>query len=162
VLRQPEYAKLLNAAIAQYDDRATEAERLLGTVQVGGDAALAEALRGQWVTLGFGYLEAKEPAKARAAFERVIKDKGDQVEGHYGLARALCDQKQWDAAIAALQAAAALPGHDTLPVDYRLGVAYQGKGDVAQARAALTRYLASANVNSRNAEDAKKRLADLG
>jgi tetratricopeptide (TPR) repeat protein len=162
VLRQPEYAKLLDSAILQYDDRALEAERLLGTVQVGGDAALAEALRGQWVSLGFGYLEAKEPAKARAAFERVVKDKPDQVEGHYGLARALCDQKQWDAAIAALQAAATLPGHEALPVDYRLGVAYQGKGDVVQARAALARYLASANVNPRNVDDAKKRLADLG
>ncbi|MEP6506168.1 MAG: tetratricopeptide repeat protein [Betaproteobacteria bacterium] len=162
VARQPEYAKLLNAAIAQYDDRSVEAERLLGTVQVGGDASLAEELRGQWVALGFGYLEAKQPAKARAAFERVVKDKADLVEGQYGLARALCDQQQWDAAIAALQLAARLPGHDALPVDYRLGVAYQGKGDAAQAKAAYARYLASANPNPRNVDDARKRLADLG
>jgi Tfp pilus assembly protein PilF len=162
VLRQPEYAKLLNAAIAQYDDRSVEAERVLGTVQPGGDAALAEELRGQWVALGFGYLEGKEPAKARAAFERVVKDKADLVEGQYGLARALCDQQQWDAAIAALQLAAKLPGHDTLPIDYRLGVAYQGKGDAAQAKAAYTRYLASSSPNPHNVDAAKKHLAELG
>ena len=162
VARQPEHAKLLDAAIAQYDDRIGEAERLLGTVQVGGDASLAEELRGQWVALGFGYLEAKQPAKARAAFERVVKDKADLVEGQYGLARALCEQQQWDAAIAALQVAAKLPGHETMPVDYRLGVAYQGKGDVAQAKAAYARYLASANPSPRNLDDAKKRLAELG
>jgi len=160
--RQPEYAKLLDAAILQYDDRTGDAERVLAGVQAGGDAALAEEWRGQWIALGFGYLEAKQPAKARAVFERVAADKADEVEAHYGLARALSDQQQWDAAIAELQLAAKLPGNDTLPVDYRLGIAFQTKGDVAQARAAYARYVASANPSPRNLDDAKKRLAALG
>ena len=85
VARQPEYAKLLNAAILQYDDKPADAERVLAGVQVGTDASLAEELRGQWIALGFGYLEAKQPARARAVFERVVKDKPDLVEGRYGL-----------------------------------------------------------------------------
>jgi tetratricopeptide (TPR) repeat protein len=160
--RQPEYAKLLNAAILQYDDKPADAEHLLATVQAGADASLAEELRGQWVSLGFGYLEARQPAKARAVFERVAKDKPDLVEGHYGLARALIEQQQWDAGIAELQAAAKLPGHDALPIDHRLGVAWEGKGDVAQAKAAYARFLALPGQNPRNVDDVKKRLAALG
>jgi tetratricopeptide (TPR) repeat protein len=148
--------------ILQYDDKSADAERVLLTVQVGTDAGLADELRGQWISLGFGYLEAKQPAKARAVFERVTKDKADQPEAHYGLGRALSDQQQWDAAIAELKVAATLPGHETLPVDYRLGVAYQSKGDAAQAKAAFARYLATTNQNSHNVDDARKRLADLG
>ncbi|MEO5688419.1 MAG: tetratricopeptide repeat protein [Burkholderiaceae bacterium] len=162
VARQPEYAKLLDASILQYDDKLPDAERLVAAVQVGTDASLAEEVRGQWVGLGFGYLEAKQPAKARAVFERVTKDKADLVEGHYGLARALIEQQQWDAAIAELQAAAKLPGHDALPIDHRLGVAWQGKGDVAQAKAAYVRFLALPGQNPRNVDEVKKRLAELG
>jgi Flp pilus assembly protein TadD len=95
-------------------------------------------------------------------FERVAKDKPDLVEAHYGLARALSEQKQWDAAIAELQLAATLPGHDALPIDHRLGVAWQGKGDVAQAKAAYARFLALPGQNPRNIDEAKKRLAELG
>jgi Tfp pilus assembly protein PilF len=148
--RQPEYAKVLNAAILQYDDKPADAERLLASVQAGADASLAEEVRGQWVSLGFGYLEARQAAKARAVFERVAKDKPDLVEGHYGLARA------------ELQAAAKLPGHDALPIDHRLGVALEGKGDVAQAKAAYVRFLALPGQNPRNVDDVKKRLAALG
>jgi tetratricopeptide (TPR) repeat protein len=162
VLRQPEYAKMLDASILEYDDRLADAERLLATVQAGSDPALADELRSQWIGLGFDYLQAKQPDKARAAFERVARDKANQVEAHYGLARALSDQQQWDAAIAEYQLAARLPGHDGLPLDYRLGVAFEGKGDVAQARAAYGRYLASANTTPHSVDDVKKRLADLG
>ena len=162
VPRQPEYAKLLDAAILQYDDKPADAERLLSGVQAGTDASLADELRGQWVSLGFGYLEAKQPAKARAVFERVTRDKADLVEGHYGLARALIEQQQWDTAIAELQLAAKLPGHDSLPIDHRLGIAWQGKGDVVQARAAYARFLALPGQNPRNVDEVKKRLAALG
>ncbi len=160
--KQPEHAKLLDAMILQYDDKAADAERLLATVQVGSDADLANELRGQWISLGFGYLEAKQPAKARAIFERAARDKADQPEAHYGLGRALSDQRQWDDAIAELKLAATLPGHDTLPVDYRLGIALQSKGEAAQAKAAFQRYVGSAGATPHNADDAKKRLADLG
>jgi tetratricopeptide (TPR) repeat protein len=160
VARQPEYAKLLSATILQYDDKLAEAERLLASVQVGTDASLAEEVRGQWVALGFACLEAKQAAKAHAVFERVTKDKA--VEGHYGLARALIEQQQWDAAIAELQAAARLPGHDALPIDHRLGLAWQGKGDVVQAKAAYARFLALPGQNPRNVDEVKKRLAELG
>jgi tetratricopeptide (TPR) repeat protein len=160
--RAPEYGKVLDAMVLAYQDRPADAERVLATVQPGADLELAEELRGQWVAIGFGWLQQKKPANARAVFERLAKERPEQPDAHYGLGRALADLQQWDAAVAELKAAAALPGHESLPVDYRLGVALQGKGDAAQARAAFTRYLASANPNPKNVDDARKRLSDLG
>jgi tetratricopeptide (TPR) repeat protein len=160
--RAPEYGKVLNAMILAYQDKVAEAERLLAGVQPGGDLELAEELRSQWIGLGFGWLQEKKPANARAVFERLAKDKPEQPDAHYGLGRAFSDQQQWDAAIAELRLAASLPGHEALPVDYRLGIALQAKGEAVPAKAAYARYLASANLNEKNAEDARKRLGELG
>jgi tetratricopeptide (TPR) repeat protein len=160
--RAPEYGKVLDAMVLAYQDKYADAERLLATVQPGADLELADEVRGQQVALGFAWLQAKKPANARTLFERLAKDKPEQADAHYGLGRALSDQQQWDAALAELRLAATLPGHESLPVDYRLGIALQAKGDVAQAKAAFARYLAGANPNPQNVDDAKKRLAELG
>jgi tetratricopeptide (TPR) repeat protein len=160
--RQPEHAKLLNALILRYEDKLPEAERMLASVQAGTDRDLQDELREQWLAVAFGWLQHEEPAKARGIFERVAKDKPEDATAHYGLARALADDQQWDASIAALERAAALPGHEELPIDYRLGLAWQAKGDAARARAAFARYVGSVEPNPHNLEDAKKRLADLG
>jgi len=162
VPRQPEHARVLNAMILQYEEKLPEAERMLAAVQPGTDRELVDELRDQWLGIGFDWLQHKEPAKARVIFERIAKDKPDEGRAHYGLARALADEQQWDASIAALERAATLPGRDELPIDYRLGVAWQAKGDVTRARAAFTRYVGSVEPNPKNLEDAKKRLADLG
>jgi len=160
--RQPEHARLLNALILQYEEKLPEAERVLAGVQPGTDRELVDDLRDQWLGIGFDWLQHKEPGKARAIFERVAKEKPDEARAHYGLARALADELQWDASIAALERAAALPGRDELPIDYRLGLAWQAKGDPVRARAAFTRYVGSVEPNPKNLEDAKKRLADMG
>lgn len=160
--RAPEYGKVLDAMILAYQDKPADAERALAGVQPGGDLELAEELRGQWIGLGFGWLQENKPANARAVFERLAREMPERPDAHYGLGRALSDQQQWDAAIAEFKLAASRPGHETLPVDYRLGIALQAKGDAAQAKAAYTRYLGSADVNEKNAEDARKRLGELG
>jgi hypothetical protein len=159
--RQPEYAKLLEAEISADQGRPADAERTLESVQAGSDGALAEALRAHWVELAHAWLKAGDPLKARAACERVIRDKPAQPEAHYALGRVLADQRQWDDAIAQFRLAASLPGHESLPVDYRLGLAWQAKGDREQARAAFERYLAAPPTASRHVDDARKRLGQL-
>jgi tetratricopeptide (TPR) repeat protein len=160
--RAAEYGKLLSAMVLIYQTRLNEAERLLAALQPGADLELAAELRGQWTALGLSYLQDKKPAKARELFERMVHERPEQPGPHYSLSRALADLQQWDAALAELKLAASLPGHENFPIDYRVGVALQGKGDTAQAKAAYTRYLASVNPNPQNVEDIKKRLADLG
>jgi len=162
VQRAPAYGKVLTAMILAFDNKPADAERQLAGLQSGGDLELADELREQWLTVGFAYLQDKQVANARSVFERLVQDRPDQPDGHYGLGRALTEQQQWDAAIAELQRAAALPGHEAYPIDYRLGVACQGKGDNTQARAAFVRYLSAPGANRPNIDDAKRRLADLG
>jgi hypothetical protein len=74
----------------------------------------------------------------------------------------LTDAGAFDAAIAQLELASRLEGGKDLPVDYRLGIALQAKGERDKARAALSRYVTAGKGNPKNLDDAKKRLAELG
>ncbi|GAA0767065.1 tetratricopeptide repeat protein [Ideonella azotifigens] len=160
--RAAEYGKLLTAMVQLYRTKLADAERLLASVQPGGDLELAVELRGQWNALGLALLQDRQAAKARELFERMVHERPEQPGPHYSLARALSELQQWDAALAELKLAESLPGHENFPIDYRVGVALQGKGDTTQARAAYKRYLGSVNPNPQNVEDIKKRLAELG
>jgi tetratricopeptide (TPR) repeat protein len=159
--RLPEHAKVLQAQVAVQRKDLAEAERLLATVAVGGDEELGDDLAGAWAQVGIAHVSEQQPAKARPVFERVIKERPQYAIGHYGLARVHSDTGAWDTAIALLERSAALEGADRLPVDYRLGIALQSKGDRDKARGAFTRFVAAGRGNPKNLDDAKKRLVDL-
>lgn len=159
--RMPEHAKLLYAKVAIQRKDLAEAQRLLGDVAAGGDEELGDDIAGAWAQVRIAQVSEQQPAKARPVFERVIKDRPQYAIGHYGLACALSDTGAWDAAIALLERCAALEGADRLPVDYRLGIALQSKGDRDKARSALARYVAAGRGNSKFLDDAKKRLVEL-
>ena len=155
--------KVLNAVILQCADKPADAERVLASVQAGGDLELVEELRGQWVGLGFGYLQAKKPVNARAVFERLARERPEQPDAHYGLGRALSDQQQWDAAIAELKLAASLPGHEALPIDYRLGIALAGQGRRGAARRPRSRATSRPTTRTRPMSTTRRSaLAGLG
>ncbi|MBI3370071.1 MAG: tetratricopeptide repeat protein [Burkholderiales bacterium] len=163
--RQPEHAKLLRATVALHDKRVADAERELAGLRPGDDTSLQGDLRQAWMAVGARHLEDKHPAQARAAFETVQRDFPAHALGPYGSSRVALDQGQWDDAIRLLERARGMDGADRLPIDHRLGQAYAGKGDKAQARAAWERFIAGAKdgrTNPRNLDDAKKRLAELG
>jgi tetratricopeptide (TPR) repeat protein len=67
--------------------------------------------------------------------------------------------QQLDKAIASIERAVLI--NPRLNGYYRLGLAYQAKGDKPKAIAALQQAL-SLNLNGKAAEDARKRLAELG
>lgn len=159
--RLPEYAKLLQAQVALQRKDLAEAERLLATVAVGVDEELGDDLAGAWVQVGIVHVSEQQPAKARPVFERLIKVRPQYAIGDYGLARAHSDIGAWDSAIALLERCATLEGADRLPVDYRLGIALQSKGDRDKARSALARYVAAGRGNPKFLDDAKKRFVDL-
>jgi len=160
--RQPEHAKVLLAFVALNQKKLADAERELGSVKAGADKELIDDVNAVWVGIGFEYLNDKQTAKARALFERFAKERPDAAIVHYGLGRALTDSAAWDAAIAELELASRLEGGKDLPVDYRLGIALQGKGERDKARTVLSRYVSAGKGNPKNLDDAKKRLAELG
>ena len=77
---------------------------------------------------------------------------------HFGLGRALLAQKAFDPAIVSMERA--LQIDPTLNGHYRLGIAYQSKGDKAKAKVAFEQFLAYSS-QGRAADDARKRLDEL-
>lgn len=160
--RQPEHAKLLLAMVAVNQKQYEQAERGLASVRAGADKELAADVAEMWSQIGFTYLNDGQDTKARAVFERAVQERPQSARGHYGLGRVLTDAGSFDPAIAAFERAAALNGAAELPIDYRMALAYQGKGDRDKSRALLTRFVAAGKGNPKNLDDARKRLAELG
>ena len=160
--KQPEHAKLLLAMIALDQKEFAQAERMAASVQTGGDKILAGDVQAFWPQLGIAYLADKQADRARGAFERAVQEAPHQAIGHYGMGRTLAEAGELDAAIAAFQRASPLVGAAALPIDYRLGLAWQTKGERDKARAAYLRFVGAGKGSPKNLDDAKKRLAELG
>lgn len=161
--QQPEHAKLLRASIAAKDENLAEMERELASVRSGADLGLQNSLRDALFTLGSGYFSLKQVPNAKRVFEQMQREYPSRAAGFYGAARVLTEMGKFDEAIKTLEFARKLEGADKLPVDHRLGLALLAKGDKAQAKQALERFVSSAkHPNPRNLEDAKKKLAELG
>lgn len=160
--RLPEHAKLLQALVAIERKELAEAERLLAAMAVAaGDDELSNDVAATWAAVGIAHMSAQQPTKARPVFERLVREHPQQAIGHYGLARVHSDAGAWDLALALLERCARLEGADGLPVDYRLGIAWQAKGERNKARGAFTRFVTAGKGSSRSLDDAKKRLTEL-
>ena len=159
--RQPEQAKLLRALVAMNDKDWAGAERELSSVKAGDDHTVARELRGDWMRLGFEFMEQKNLPKARAIFEALQRDYPAHAAGPYGLGRVLNEMGQPDEAVKALERARTLEGAERLPIDHRLGQALLAKGDKAGAKVALERFVQNKRANPRNIEEARKLLSSL-
>jgi len=159
--RQPEQAKVLRAMLAMNDKDWAGAERELASAKAGDDRTVARELRGQWMRLGFEFMEQKNLPKARGIFEALQRDYPAHAAGPYGLGRVLNEMGQADEAVKSLERARTLEGAERLPVDHRLGQALIAKGDKAGAKAALERFVQNKRANPKNVEDAKKLLAGI-
>ena len=159
---QPAQAHLLRARLLATDGDTAGAERELKAYKPGREVAANKAWVQGWAGLGLSYLQDKQLPKARAWFEQLIKEQPQAALGPFGLARVAAAEQRWDESAKAFEQARGLEGAKELPIDYRLGLMLQAKGDKAQAKAALERYLAGKAHSKRLSEDARKRLAELG
>lgn len=154
--------QLLRAEVHAYEKEFPQAEALLAGIKPGADTELAQALQGSTVSLGFALMEAEQAARAQKAFERALVLDATGTAGstaQLGLGRALLAQSQTDAAIAALERSLQLDPKSR--AHYRLGQAYQAKGDLPKARASYKQFLLLVS-EGRAADDARERLAKLG
>lgn len=154
----PMRGRLLRADVHAYEKEWDSAESLLAGVQTQGDAELAEQLQAARVTLGFALLNAKEAARARQAFDGVLAAAPGMALAHMGRGRALLDLQEVDAAINALERAVTLDAK--VGAHYRLGMAYELKGERRKAAAAFEQFLAYRPAGP-GSDDARKRLAAL-
>lgn len=159
--RQPEHARLLQAKLALHDKQWDEAQRLLAAVRPGDDTELQDALRETWGATGAVLLRERQPARARAVFERLQQLYPGHALGFYGLGRVLAEGGAPADGLAQYERARALKLADRYPIDYRAALAWLAQGDPARARPLLERFVAAGKGPAANLEDARKRLAQL-
>ena len=150
---------LLRAEVHIYEKEFDKAENLLAAVRPAGDEVVARALPQAWMSLGFAMINDKQAAKAQTLFERQLSIDMNSALMHFGLGRAQLENQAVDAAIASMERA--LKIDSKLGVHYRLGIAYQTKGDKPRAIAAFLQFLSYVNTG-KSAEDARQRLNALG
>jgi tetratricopeptide (TPR) repeat protein len=150
--------QLLRANIHIYKNEFEQAERLLASIKRDGDEVVSNALPQAWVSLGFAMINDKQFQKAQEVFERQLAVDADNAMLHFGLGRAQLENKLVDAAIASLERA--LKIDRKLNAHYRLGIAYQTKGDKPKAIAAFQQFLTYVTAG-KAADDAKQRLETL-
>jgi tetratricopeptide (TPR) repeat protein len=155
----PARSRLLMAAVHTYEEEWSEAAAELSAVQAGRDALLLEDLNDVWVSLGFAQLQAEKWEPAAKAFRQVLATDADHAMAHFGLGRCLLAQNRYSEAIAAMERAGQL--NPKLNVHYRIGIAYQSKGDAPKAIAAFQQAL-RLPLNGKSADDVRRRLKQLG
>ncbi len=108
-------------------------------------ASLGEALRLEAgylparLMLAKSLLEAGRADESRALYRRIVEERPDTAEAHYGLGRIAADRGETGAAVEALVRACTLfPGFGA--AHYALARAYRAKGDEAKAREELALY----------------------
>ena len=159
---KPEQARALEARVALEDERFDGALAGLYSVQPGADSALADDVQ-QWTArAGFGLLGKGEATKAKAVFERLLREQPTQSAAAYGLGRSHLELGATAEATRLFEQAAKLKGAAQLPIDYRLGLALQAQGQTEPARAAYARFVAGGRGQAKSLDDARKRLAQLG
>lgn len=152
-------AKILDLDIHIYRKEWDQAEKVVGTLG-GADEASRNAVRSATANLGFALLNANEIARAQKVFEAAVKQQPDSAVFHFGVGRVLLESKQVDAAIAALERATSLD--PAIGAQYRLGIAYQLKGDKSRAITNLERFLdVKPPRTGKAADDARQRLEQL-
>ena len=158
----PEQTRALQARVALQDGKAETALSSLTTLLTVPDQELADDVRQWGAQAAFSLVNNGQATKAQAFFERLTKDRPGHAVGPYGLARVRTEAGAFDEAVKLFESSATLKGADTLPIDYRLGIALQQAGRNDAARLAYKSFVATGKGQKSSLEDARKRLEQLG
>jgi tetratricopeptide (TPR) repeat protein len=153
----PVRGRLLRAEVHASEKEFDNAEAMLDGIK-SSDASLNESVQQAYGNLGFQMIAAEKFTGAQKLFEKLIAANPQSAVAHSGLGRSLLEQKNVDAAIASLERAVSID--PKVGAHYRLGIAYQTKGDKAKATQAFQSFLGY-QTQGRAADDARKRLEDL-
>lgn len=154
----PAQGALLRAEVHIYEKEFDLAEAILDAMKGNDDAAIGEKSAQAWAGLGFALINDGKAAGAAKLFERRLAVGMENAVMHFGLGRAQLEVKQFDAAIASFERALKL--NEKVGAHYRLGIAYQAKGDKPRAVAAFQQFL-SYQSTGKAVDDARLRLDEL-
>ena len=158
----PEQVRALQARVALQDGKAETALSSLTTLLTAPDRELADDVRQWGAQAAFNLVNNGQAAKAQAFFERLTKERPGHAVGPYGLARVRTEAGAFDEAVKLFESSVALKGAETLPIDYRKGIALQQAGRNDAARVAYKSFVATGKGRKSSLDDARKRLEQLG
>ncbi|MBL8523007.1 MAG: tetratricopeptide repeat protein [Betaproteobacteria bacterium] len=150
--------KLLRAEVHIYEKEFDKADAVLAGIQPAGDETIGTSLQQAWISLGFAMINDKQVPKAQSLFERLLAVDMNNAAMHFGLGRAQLENKMIDGAITSMERA--LKIDPKLSGHYRLGLAYDAKGDKPKALAAFQQFLTYATTG-KAADDARQRVDAL-
>jgi tetratricopeptide (TPR) repeat protein len=149
---------LLRAEVHIYEKEFDKAESLLNSIKPGNDVLVADTLPLVWAGLGYSLLNDKEHSRALKLFERLVAFDMNSATMLLGLGRAQLENKLVDAAITSFERA--LKINEKVGAQYRLGIAWQTKGDKQKAMNWFQQFL-SYQATGRAADDARSRIEEL-
>ncbi len=156
----PSMAGLLYVAIHLYDGEFTGAEEQLAQVVKPKEKDELRYYRNSWSNIGFTYLRDEQPVSAQRVFTRFTLEFPEDARAYHGLGRSLYDQNKVDEAIPMFEKAVSIDKN--VGSQYRLGLAYEKKGDTQKAIKYLEEFVAMGpRGNTKAFDDAKERLEDL-
>jgi tetratricopeptide (TPR) repeat protein len=158
----PEQVRALQARVALQDGKAEIALTSLTSLLAVADTELADDVRQWGAQAAFNLLNNGQAPKAGAYFERLSKERPGQATGPYGLARVRTEAGAFEEAIKLFELSATLKGAETLPIEYRKGIALQQAGRSDAAKSAFKTFVAAGKGQKSSLEDARKRLEQLG
>lgn len=126
------------------------------------EPALAADAMSWAVQCGLAIVNTKEAAKAGPLLEKLRRDFPSHAGPAYALARVRGEAGAHEEALKLYEQAATLKGANGWPIVYRAGIELQTLGRHDAAKAAYTRFVASAKGPKPALEDARKRLEQLG
>jgi tetratricopeptide (TPR) repeat protein len=150
-------SKLLLAEVHIYEKEYPQAQKLLNEATATDDKT-KRLINNAYFGLGISYLTNEKVPESLALFQKMVAEQPEFAVAHFGLGRAQLASKQHDAAIASLERTLVLDS--TQPAHYRLGIAYQEKGNKAKAIEAFTKFLSYQN-KGKAVDDVNERLKTL-
>lgn len=153
----PVLGKVLRAEVHTYQKELDLSEKILAELSPATDAGRS-AVNEASIGLAYALGEANQVMRAQALINKRLATDMDNAMLRFALGRALLAAKSYDGAIAEMERAMRtdpqLRGH------YRLGMAYQGKGERDKALTAFNAFLAYA-PDGKAKDDANARIAQL-
>ena len=156
-----EQSRALEARLLIDAEKFDAALTALAQVHPGSDRVLADDVAGWTYAAGMSLLNEGQPERARAAFERQVRERPDDPTGLWGLARVQAESGAHAEALKLYARIAPLPGAEVFPLDYRIGISLQALGQKDAARAALSRFVGAGKGSKKALDDAKARLDKL-